>query len=330
MIHTPDHAAMIFMVAVGPAMVVISLMFIVRPVGGHRQSRPSDSSSFTFIYSVCILLAAYLLGVMLLEDQIDLSQSVITLLTLALFLILILPILVPLVLIFYSDSSSPEEEPLLSEAGQKEDQGRSGQASSSGEVILLSEVEDEKPKDVDLLPASERRKRIAQLQSKLFHAAAEGAVRVKRRRGPHRGENFTLMQALIKADFWLIFVSLLLGSGSGLTVIDNLGQISESLGYGEPHIFVCMISIWNFLGRVGGGYFSEIIVRYVSVSIQDHHHQNYHHCYSNDQIHDHHLYHCCCLHHRGCHDHHDHHLPCHHCHHHDYHGRHSESTILIL
>ncbi|MCE3050259.1 hypothetical protein HAX54_046762 [Datura stramonium] len=67
--------------------------------------------------------------------------------------------------------------------------------------------------------------------------------------------------ALIKADFWLIFFSLLLGSGSGLTVIDNLGQMSQSLGYDNTHVFVSMISIWNFLGRVGGGYFSEIIVR---------------------------------------------------------------------
>jgi hypothetical protein len=33
------------------------------------------------------------------------------------------------------------------------------------------------------------------------------------------------------------------------------------LGYEETHIFVSMISIWNFLGRIGGGYFSEIIVK---------------------------------------------------------------------
>uniref|UniRef100_A0A804M1N0 Uncharacterized protein n=1 Tax=Zea mays TaxID=4577 RepID=A0A804M1N0_MAIZE len=69
------------------------------------------------------------------------------------------------------------------------------------------------------------------------------------------------MQALIKADFWILFFSLLLGSGSGLTVIDNLGQMSQSLGYEETHISVSMISIWNFLGRIGGGYFSEIIFK---------------------------------------------------------------------
>ncbi|KAJ8475959.1 hypothetical protein OPV22_019686 [Ensete ventricosum] len=256
MMHTPDHAALIFMVAVGPSMVVISLAFIVRPVGGHRQVRPSDQSSFMFIYSVCLILAAYLMGVMLLEDLLDLSHIVIVLFTVVLMLLLLVPIAIPLLLAFRIDAASPVQELLLPEPS-KEETSKPGQQNE----VVFSELEDEKPKDVDLLPASERQKRIARLQAKLFQAAADGAVRVKKRRGPHRGEDFTLMQALIKADFWLMFFSLLLGSGSGLTVIDNLGQMSESLGYDETHIFVSMISIWNFLGRVGGGYVSEIIVR---------------------------------------------------------------------
>ncbi|KAF8399972.1 hypothetical protein HHK36_015844 [Tetracentron sinense] len=254
MIHAPDHASLIFMVAVGPSMVIIALMFIVRPIGGHRQIRPSDSSSFTFIYSVCLLLAAYLMGVMLLEDLVDLNHSVITLFTVLLFVVVLLPIVIPVILSFYLDPRNPAGESLLSEL-QKQETGQ------DVNEVIFSEVEDEKPKEVDLLPASERQKRIAQLQVRLFQAAAEGAVRIKRRKGPRRGEDFTLMQALIKADFWLIFFSLLLGSGSGLTVIDNLGQMSQSLGFENTHIFVSMISIWNFLGRVGGGYFSEIIVR---------------------------------------------------------------------
>ena len=262
-VNTPDHAALIFMVAVGPSMVIIALMFIVRPVGGHKQVRPSDGSSFTFIYSVCLLLAAYLMGVMLLEDLVDLSYNVIILFTTILFLILLLPIAIPVMLSFNMDPKSPIEETLLP-AHETQGPSKSAQPTDANEVIL-SEVEDEKPREVDLLPALERQKRIAQLQARLFQAAAEGAVRVKRKKGPHRGEDFTLTQALIKADLWLLFFSLLLGSGSGLTVIDNLGQMSQSLGYDNTHIFVSMISIWNFLGRIGGGYFSEIIVRY------DHH-----------------------------------------------------------
>ncbi|XP_008801667.2 protein NUCLEAR FUSION DEFECTIVE 4-like [Phoenix dactylifera] len=259
MIHKPDHAALIFMVAVGPTMVVIALMFIIRPVGGHRQVRPLDNSSFVFVYSVCLLLAAYLMGVMLLEDLVGLSETVTTLCTVVLFFLLLVPIVIPLLLTCYFDDICPAQESLLP-VPQKEETGKSRESTEQHEVIL-SEVEDEKPKEVDLLPASERQKRIAQLQARLFQAAAVGAVRVKRRRGPHRGEDFTLMQALIKADFWLLFFSLLLGSGSGLAVIDNLGQMSQSLGYSETHIFVSMISIWNFLGRIGGGYISEIIAR---------------------------------------------------------------------
>ncbi|XP_058103112.1 protein NUCLEAR FUSION DEFECTIVE 4-like [Magnolia sinica] len=257
-INAPDHSALIFMVAVGPTMVVIALMFIIRPVGGHKQVRSSDGSSFTFVYSICLLLAAYLMGVMLLEDLVDLSYTVIVIFTVLLFLLLLIPVIIPLLSSFYLDPS-PSEESLLSDP-QKPELGKSVQSTDVNEVVL-SEVEDEKPKEVDFLPASERQKRIAQLQAKLFQAAAEGAVRVKRRKGPRRGEDFTLTQALIKADFWLMFFSFLLASGSGLMVIDNLGQMSQSMGYDNTHIFVSMISIWNFLGRIGGGYFSEIIAR---------------------------------------------------------------------
>ncbi|KAG2580244.1 protein NUCLEAR FUSION DEFECTIVE 4-like isoform X1 [Panicum virgatum] len=259
MINSPDDAALIFMVAVGPTMVVIALMFIVRPVGGHRQIRPSDGTSFTFVYSVCLLLAAYLMGVMLLEDLVDLSQSMTVLLTIILIIFLLVPIVIPVLLSFFSDDDDTLYA-LLLPSPRKEEPSASTSSEEQQEVIL-SELEDEKPRDVDLLSASERQKRIAALQARLFQAAAVGAVRVKRRKGPRRGEDFTLMQALIKADFWLLFFSLLLGSGSGLTVIDNLGQMSQSLGYDETHIFVSMISIWNFLGRIGGGYFSEIIVK---------------------------------------------------------------------
>lgn len=252
-IHSSHHASLIFMVAVAPAVVVVPLMFFIRPVGGHRQIRSSDTTSFTIIYAVCILLAAYLMAVMLVEDFLHLSHSVITAFTLVLFAILLVPILIPVATsCFTTEPRDTLEEPL-------QDPGQS--TSDRDPELILSEVEDEKPKEVDLLPALERHKRIAQLQAKLMQAAAEGAVRVKSRRGPHRGEDFTLTQALVKADFWLIFFSLLLGSGSGLAVIDNLGQMSQSLGYDNTHVFVSMISIWNFLGRIGGGYFSELIAR---------------------------------------------------------------------
>lgn len=255
--HTPDHATLIFMVAVGPSLVAIGLMFIIRPVGGHRQVRPSDKNSFLFIYTICLLLASYLVGVMLVQDFMELSENVVTFLTAILFVLLILPVIIPVTLTLSSKTQHAIEESLLSEPSKGEPS--TSQEKEDQPEVILSEVEEEKPKDIDSLPPSERRKRIAELQTKLVQAAARGGVRIRRQ--PHRGENFTLMQALVKADFWLIWLSLLLGSGSGLTVIDNLGQMSQAVGFKDAHIFVSLTSIWNFLGRVGGGYFSEIIVR---------------------------------------------------------------------
>lgn len=257
MINFPDQASLVFMVAVGPSIVITAMMFFVRPVGGHRQARPSDQSSFLFTYSICLILAAYLLAVLLLQDLGSVSQNLITLLTIGLIVLILLPITIPTILVFFPGSRSQLEESLLP-GSEKREPSKSEQDTN---VVIFSELEDEKPPEVDTLPPPERQKRIAHLQAKLYQAAAEGAVR--RRKGPRRGEDFTLLQALVKADFWLIFISLVLASGSGLTVIDNLGQMSESLGYANTHVFVSMISIFNFLGRVAGGYFSENIVRCV-------------------------------------------------------------------
>ncbi|XVF49602.1 hypothetical protein PTKIN_Ptkin04bG0026300 [Pterospermum kingtungense] len=257
MINFPNEAALVYMVAVGPSIVVLALMFIIRPVGGHRQVRPSDGSSFMFTYSVCLVLAAYLLGVLMLEDLVGINQTLITLLGVFLIILILLPIIIPILLVFACGTSHLVDENLLPEP-EKQEGASSDQDSNE---VILSEVEDEKPPEVDSLPEPERRKRMQHLQAKLFQAAAEGAVQVKRKRGPRRGEDFTLFQALMKADFWLMFLSLVLGAGSGLTVIDNLGQICQSLGYNNTSIIVSMVSIFNFLGRVGGGYFSETIIR---------------------------------------------------------------------
>ncbi|KAJ6748396.1 putative NODULIN-LIKE PROTEIN [Salix purpurea] len=224
MINSPNQASLIFMIAVGPSMVVIAIMFVVRPS----------------------------------RDLVNLDQTLLTLLAVVLIILVLLPITIPVLLAFYSEPRHPVEENLLPGTDKQESSKSDLQIRGS---FILSESEDEKPSEMDLLQPAERHRRIAHLQAKLFQAAAEGAVRVKRRKGQRRGEDFTLMQALIKADFLLMFFSLVLASGSGLTVIDNLGQICQSLGYTDTSIFVSMISIWNFLGRVGGGYFSEAIIR---------------------------------------------------------------------
>ncbi|WOG95909.1 hypothetical protein DCAR_0415238 [Daucus carota subsp. sativus] len=76
---------------------------------------------------------------------------------------------------------------------------------------------------------------------------------------PPRGENYTILQALLSVDMLIVLISTACGIGSNLTAIDNLGQIGESLGYPTKSInaFVSLVSIWNYFGRIFAGLISE-------------------------------------------------------------------------
>ncbi|XP_057791952.1 protein NUCLEAR FUSION DEFECTIVE 4 [Salvia miltiorrhiza] len=71
-----------------------------------------------------------------------------------------------------------------------------------------------------------------------------------------------LLQASRTLSFWLLFVAMLCGMGSGLATINNISQIGESLGYTavERSTLVSLWSIWNFLGRFGAGFMSDIFL----------------------------------------------------------------------
>ncbi|CAK9182818.1 unnamed protein product [Ilex paraguariensis] len=76
---------------------------------------------------------------------------------------------------------------------------------------------------------------------------------------PKRGEDYSILQALLSMDMLILFIASMCGIGSSLTVVDNLGQIGESLGYPTKTIkcFVSLVSIWNYFGRIFAGFFSE-------------------------------------------------------------------------
>ncbi|KAK4427226.1 hypothetical protein Salat_1491500 [Sesamum alatum] len=75
-------------------------------------------------------------------------------------------------------------------------------------------------------------------------------------------DDLNLVQAIRTLNFWLLFVAMLCGLGSGLATINNISQIGESLGYTarERSTMVSLWSIWNFLGRFGAGFVSDILM----------------------------------------------------------------------
>uniref|UniRef100_A0A1J3J842 Putative transporter MCH1 n=1 Tax=Noccaea caerulescens TaxID=107243 RepID=A0A1J3J842_NOCCA len=221
LMFNPSHdSSVILMVAVGPPLVVLALLLIVRPLERScRTNQRSDDLRFLAVYGFCLVLAVYLLGILVLQSLIDVTKTMITASGAILVVLMVIPVLVPFASVFISGNDNNSTLMKPGEGASNVDQN---------EVKTLIERSDIK------------------------------------RRAPCIGEDFTLLQALGQADFWLIFMSLVLGVGSGITVIDNLGQICYSLGYNNTKVFVSLISISNFLGRVAGGYFSELIIRKLS------------------------------------------------------------------
>ncbi|XP_038879631.1 protein NUCLEAR FUSION DEFECTIVE 4-like [Benincasa hispida] len=71
-----------------------------------------------------------------------------------------------------------------------------------------------------------------------------------------------VLEAIRTINFWLLFLAMVCGMGSGLATINNMSQIGQSLGYTatETKTFVSLWSIWNFLGRFGAGYTSDFLL----------------------------------------------------------------------
>ncbi|VAI35171.1 unnamed protein product [Triticum turgidum subsp. durum] len=80
-------------------------------------------------------------------------------------------------------------------------------------------------------------------------------------RGPRLGEEHTIAEALSSLDFWVLFSSFLMGVGTGLAVMNNLGQMGVAMGYTDVSLFVSMTSIWGFFGRLASGTISEHFIK---------------------------------------------------------------------
>lgn len=81
------------------------------------------------------------------------------------------------------------------------------------------------------------------------------------RRRPVLGEEHTVLEALSTVDFWILFLSFLCGVGTGLAVMNNMGQMGLALGYTDVSIFVSLTSIWGFFGRILSGSISEFFIK---------------------------------------------------------------------
>ncbi|RRT54985.1 hypothetical protein B296_00025841 [Ensete ventricosum] len=243
-LHSSSTKLLLFL-TLGLPIISLAMMYFVRPCTPSLEEDRLEHGHFMFTQISSVFLGLYLLAYTILDDVLSLSDAIIYLLFSIMILFLLAPLTIPLKMTLFpatykknvasntcSTSRLPAEdidnkEPLLATA-------------STNNLENLQEIDD--ASDVDMLLAE-----------------GEGAVKKKRR--PKRGDDFELQEALIKADFWLLFMTYFLAVGSGVTVLNNLAQIGVALGIDDTTILLCLFSFCNFVGRIGGGSVSEYFVR---------------------------------------------------------------------
>ncbi|XP_038895749.1 uncharacterized protein LOC120083913 [Benincasa hispida] len=79
---------------------------------------------------------------------------------------------------------------------------------------------------------------------------------------PKRGEDYTVLQAILSIDMLILYMTMIIGIGSSFTAMDNFGQIGESQGYSNESLdsIISIVSIFNFCGRIFSGFASEILL----------------------------------------------------------------------
>ncbi|KAM0889496.1 hypothetical protein ACQ4PT_027668 [Festuca glaucescens] len=238
-----DAKSLILLIAWLPAAISVVFVHTIRIMPYPRRRGGQETSVdpfFCFLY-ISIGLACYLLVMIVVQKQFAFSHAAYAIAATALLIVLFLPLCVVIKQEYKIHrerelDAADEPPPTITVAGE---QAHGLQMSTN------SKTEQQQPP-----PASSS-----------CMGSFGGCVKTMFR-PPARGEDYTILQALVSVDMLVLFVATICGVGGTLTAIDNMGQIGQSLGYPAKSIntFVSLISIWNYAGRVTSGFASEALL----------------------------------------------------------------------
>lgn len=219
-----NPSTFILMLALLPTFVSLLLMCIVRIY--PATSTGDDKKHLNGFSAVALIVAAYLLILIILENVFTLPLWARALTFIVLLILLAWPLRIAI-------------------NAQRDDLERLPQIPS-----------DERSQLIDQSTSLESEKFSPPEDSIEYHeVSTDDDVSLVRK-------DMNLLQAIRTMNFWLLCVAMLCGMGSGLATINNISQIGESLNYTtvEINTLVSLWSIWNFLGRFGAGYISDIFL----------------------------------------------------------------------
>lgn len=221
-IYGDDSKSLILLIAWLPAALSVLFVYTIRTMKIARQ--PNELRVFYHFLYVSIGLAVFLMAMNIAEKLVVFSHTANVGSAVVVCLLLFFPLLIAL-----------REERVIWDL-KKEPFNPSSELKVEKPQVIQTESEQEKKKSISCF-------------SNIFDK-------------PERGEDYTILQALLSIDMLILFIATFCGLGSSLTAVDNLGQIGESLGYPNRTVgsFVSLVSIWNYFGRVFSGFVSESLL----------------------------------------------------------------------
>ncbi|XP_022885464.1 protein NUCLEAR FUSION DEFECTIVE 4-like [Olea europaea var. sylvestris] len=242
MVLNGSASNLLLLLTLGIPIICLAMMYFIRPCTPASGEDSSEHAHFLFTQGTSLSLGIYLLTTIILKDVLSLGNTISYIFVAIMVILLMAPLAIPLKMtLFPANHKKPSQTDLLGGDGGLTQTDPLLTPSSSA-AYLGSFYESEDMTEVDILLA-----------------VGEGAVKKKKK--PRRGEDFKFREAIVKADFWLLWIVYFLGVGSGVTVLNNLAQIGVSHGVNDTTILLSLFSFSNFLGRLGAGIASEYLVR---------------------------------------------------------------------
>ncbi|XBI66645.1 protein NUCLEAR FUSION DEFECTIVE 4-like [Triticum dicoccoides] len=240
-----DTKSLILLIAWLPAAISVVFVHTIRIMPYPRRRGGQETSGdpfFCFLY-ISIALACYLLVMIVVQKQFTFSHGAYSIAAAALLIVLFLPLCVVIKQEYKIYRERELEAALL--------------ANDPPPTITVAG----EPAQVEMSTGAKAEQQASSEQPPPSSCSFGGCVK-NMFRPPARGEDYTILQALVSVDMLVLFVATICGVGGTLTAIDNMGQIGQSLGYPAKSIntFVSLISIWNYAGRVTSGFASEVLL----------------------------------------------------------------------
>lgn len=287
-LFTSDPASFLLLLSVLPFIICTFAMVFLRPVPPSSDAAEDEleHNNFTFLNIMSIIIAIYLFAFTIMVEIFRVPPLVYKIYSVGLLLLLASPLAFPLKIFItnllvpedqakddlFHRNESDEGKPLLNgdekdkaEADQVEETQRpahNGVATAGLDNECGAVGPDQASGSQQENGATTRNGSAGAIEKADTHLPiSDGGGVHDASRGPKLGEDFPIFGALCTLDFWLLFVTFLCGIGTGITAINNLGQIGQSLGYDDVAVFVSLVSIWGFFGRLGAGALSEHYVQ---------------------------------------------------------------------